>query len=393
MAGHPDKPKIWHISADFPDPVEPQKTQVIRQLVSLTSAEVNHFVISINREKPSFGKVLPMLRDQSDMISHFLQFEAGVALSYRAPGKGFFHETMLRRLGEELAARLKNEPKPDLIIGHKLTIEGIVAERLAAHFKVPFALSIQGDTDTKILAARPDLLSSFSRIFHQAETVFPFAPWALRKIERKLGERKGRTILLPCPSDLDEPMEPRERGDKFISAFHLQNFKRKNLRGMVRAMNSETMQGSGIELEIVGGGPPQFVAACRQLATSVPQISFAGPLGRDAIRERLNRAIGFVMPSHRESFGLVFVEALFAGIPIIYPWGQSLDGYLDELPFAIAVDPSATGQIAEAMIHIKDNEADLKRELRSWQRSKVAEQFRRPAIAETFGSGIRESLG
>ena len=37
----------------------------------------------------------------------------------------------------------------------------------------------------------------------------------------------------------------------------------------------------------------------------------------------------YIMPSNPETFGLVYVEALSQGLPIIYGSGQGFDGYFD----------------------------------------------------------------
>nr|WP_232367514.1 glycosyltransferase [Altererythrobacter lutimaris] len=388
MAGHPSKLNIWHISADFPDPIEPQKTPVIRQLVALTSADANHFVISLNRETPDSSNMLPLLADRSNVISSIQEFDAGIALTYCAPAKGFMHETMLRRLSEALIAKLRDQPQPDLIIGHKLTIEGIIAERLAAHFKVPFALSIQGNTDTKILRARPDLTQAFARIFRQAGVVFPFAPWALESVEDRLGKRDGPTVLLPCPTELDSPLAPRLAGNGFVSAFHLKNHKLKNLAALIQAMARLQNSVQETHLDIIGGGTDADMAACEKLVGRRSNVRFSGPLDHSAIPDRFNAAIGFVLPSLHESFGLVFIEALFAGLPIIYPKGRAVDGYFDDMPFAIAVDPRDPHEISESMKIIIERETALKAEIARWQTSDHAAKFQRDAIASAFAKGL-----
>lgn len=38
----------------------------------------------------------------------------------------------------------------------------------------------------------------------------------------------------------------------------------------------------------------------------------------------------FVMVSHSETFGLVYIEALSQGLPILYTRGQGIDGTLKE---------------------------------------------------------------
>jgi glycosyltransferase involved in cell wall biosynthesis len=106
----------------------------------------------------------------------------------------------------------------------------------------------------------------------------------------------------------------------------------------------------------------------------------------------MNKAIALVMPSKRESFGLVFVEALFAGLPIIYPKGAGVDGYFDGLPFAIAVDPRNPQAIADAMRHVVTQEAALKQALARWQEDGGLKRFLRSAIGEVFDQGLQAAI-
>lgn len=387
---------IVHLSADYPDPVEPFKTPVIKTLIDLTGSKFQHEVLSLNRRSPgatSFagqllrgvGRPIVRLTEQS--------FADGAAITYDAPGRGIYHATVLRRLGDKLADRFSAVPKPDLIVGHKLTIEGITARRMSAKLDVPYAISIQGDTDTKILDLRPDLAGELRRVFHEAAVVFPFTPWALQKIEEKLGKRNGDTVVLPCPTDLDQPLQPFVTGSKeLISVFHLKNYKRKNLKGLAEAMRLLAQADPAIRLTIIGGGSEDDIARCKSMLIGIDNVSLAGPMSHDQLRQRFNAAAGFVLPSLRESFGLVFIEALFSGVPVIYPAGISIDGYFDDAPFALRVDAKSPARIADAMLRLVDQEGAAKKALGSWQISVQAQRFQRYCIGGSFSDGLTQAI-
>ncbi|MGV3512587.1 MAG: glycosyltransferase [Novosphingobium sp.] len=365
---------------------------MIRTLVDMTAERFSHYVYSLNRRTPSISGFVRASVTLREMV-RATSFSHGQALTYLAPPKGLFHQSMLKRLarwiGEDIAAR---EARPDLIVGHKLTIEGIVAEQVANALGIPFAISIQGDSDTKILSARRDLSRSFGRIFHDAKMVFPFAPWALSAVEKRLGMRKGATVLLPCPTDIDHPTPPQIGNGSLVSVFHLKNARRKNLDSMAAASTYLADRDRQVPISIVGGGSDSDRATCQRLIGNAPGVTLAGPMNREALREFLPTASGFIMPSRRESFGLVFIEALFCGLPIIYPKGQAIDGFLDNAPFALAVDAQDPASIANAMQHVIDHEAELKSALADWQASDGAARFKRTSIAEAFAGGLNQAI-
>jgi len=389
-----DRPLILHVSGDFPDPFERFKTPVIRQLIELTGQAFEHRVVSINRVAPTHGELVRSLIGIDTLSTESREFEFGTALSYVAPGKGVRHRTNLEQLGRHIAAQIEaSDRRPDLLIGHKLTIEGIAVREASRLTGVPYALSIQGNTDIKILRTRPDLKKHFGEIYHGAKVVFPFAPWALDQVDAMLGKRDGLTHLLPCPTELDQPQISPPGGDGLISVFHLKNYAAKNLAGLVEAYRRIAASGEAPpRLDVIGGGTEEELAQCKAIAAEFPQIAFTGKMDRDKLRARMNRASGFVMPSLRESFGLVFVEALFAGIPIIHPHGSSVDGYFDQESFAIGVDARDPDSIAAAIRLAIENEKSFKQEIADWQKSERAELFTRNSISATFAKGLSGAL-
>lgn len=370
------RPAIVHVSGDFPSPFGESKTPVVRSLVELVADRFDQRAIALDRVWPG------RFEEQT--------FGSGTALRYPAPPFGILHWTMLERLGERITGIVGRGAKPDLVVGHKLTIEGQVVAKASRLLDVPYAVTIQGNTDCKILAARPDLRRRLAQVYHEATVVFALAPWTIAAVERRLGKRDGSVVLLPAPTDLDAPLHPAPGDGTLVTAFHLEGWRTKNLAGMAAALRG--LKNAAPRLEVIGGGSDAITTRVRRAAAGAPTIAFAGPMGRAALRERLHRATGLVLPSLRESFGLVFVEALFAGLPIVYPTGAAVDGWFDGLPFAIRVDPRDPAAIGDAMLRLIREEAALKVALADWLSSDSARRFTRPAIGNAFAQGLRAAL-
>ncbi|APE27340.1 glycosyltransferase [Aurantiacibacter gangjinensis] len=378
------KPRIVHITADYPDSFAPDKTPVIRDHISSVREAFDQYVISLNRRSPGAFAAMPGIVDARRA------FDGGIAAQYTAPGFGIAHATCLDRLGSWLAAQIAAGPRPDLLAAHKLTVEGLAVARAAKALGVPYAVAIQGNTDGMILAARPDLRRRFAKVFHGAAVVFPFAPWSLALAETLLGPRTGPVHMLPAPTDLDTPQAPVAGNGRFVSVFHLKNRKVKNLRAIAATSRLLRAQ-QAAPIDVIGGGDAADIRACEAIIAG-SDITLLGPRERRSLARELNAATGFVLPSKRESFGLVFIEALFAGLPIIYPAGAAVDGYFDDCPFAIRVDARDPSAIADAMHHVRDEEMSLKASLARWQSSEAATAFQRPAIARVFASGLRAAV-
>ncbi len=385
--------RILHVSCDYPDAFNAAKTKAVKSLIELTRDEFDHFVVSLNRasvpaaKAPGFA-VQVFLRRPLPLVEKNAE-KHGLAVRYQAPGKGLLHKTCLVRLAEQLAENLITHETPELLFGHKLGIEGIVVHRLAQLMSRPFGLCLQGDTDTKILQYRPDLSKAFAQIYHEAEVVFPFAPWTRAQVEAKLGRRSKPTIILPCATHIDAPIQPVTAGEGLVSVFHLASYRRKNLSGLVAASVELERRGRGVPLSIIGGGSPNDRAACEAITARSEHVTLTGPADRQQVRSMMSSAAGFVLPSLRESFGMVFIEALLSGLPIVYPRDRAVAGYFDGLPFAIPVDPQDPRALADAMARLVDQQEELKGALAEWIDAGNAERFSDARIARDFTQGLQ----
>ncbi len=367
---------MWHVSGDFPDPIEPGKTQAIRRLVDMTAEQFAHRVISINRRMPGAAPIE-------------IPFDYGLAITYPAPPLGLFHVAMLNRLGDRIAAATVQRGKPDLLVAHKLTIEGVAVAHAAQALGVPYAVLVQGNTDCKILSARPDLRRLFQRIYHGAGCAFHLAPWSRHDIERRLGVRKNGSRLLPCPLAEDGLLAPQTGAEGFISAFHLDGYRNKNIAAIAKAMAMLEASTAPVQCKVAGGGGVQARRACEAIAARTPGLELIGEQSQAELGRLLNASTAMVLPSKRESFGLVFIEALMAGAPIIYPRRAAVAGYFDGAGFALPVNPRNPREIANAMMHAIQHEVAMKQELAHWQASAAAERFKRSSIAAEFAAGLQ----
>ena len=65
----------------------------------------------------------------------------------------------------------------------------------------------------------------------------------------------------------------------------------------------------------------------------------------------------FLLPSGRETFGLVYAEALSQGLPVLYTRGQGFDGQFPDGEVGFAIDPNDPNATANAAERILKNYA------------------------------------
>lgn len=369
--------QILHLSADYPDPLAPAKTSAIRRLLELVP-EVDHDVYSLNRVGPTRG------------ISA-LSFETRHrAVTYGAAPFGVLHRSFLHRLARWIISDIEDRGmRPSAIHAHKLSVEGLVGDEIAKQFRVPLIVSCQGNSDMKIIGAKPELRPVWRKIWQDADWVLPFAPWTQDSLQAVLGPREAPISVLPCPTEADYVLSPTITGPVVRTAFHLDHHVNKNARLIIEAASIARQTIPGLKLEVIGAGSPTAFADMQAIIGQQPSNTLlVGPILNTAIQQTLNQSACFVMPSQRESYGMVFAEALLAGCPVIHGSSNGISGYFQDTAFAQPVRQGGATALAEQIVGLIEDQKNVKANLAQAQRMGRLEILRRPAIAERY----REAL-
>lgn len=108
---------------------------------------------------------------------------------------------------------------------------------------------------------------------------------------------------------------------------------------LIEAVAVCVQQGLDIKLVLVGDGQYRAELEARSAILGLgPRVSFQGLLpSSEAVREQLDRADIFVLPSHQEGLPKAMVEAMARGLPCI---GSTVGGIPELLPRKIWFPPA-----------------------------------------------------
>lgn len=378
--------RILHLSADYPDPLMPSKTRAIANLLALGQGP-EHVVCSLNRIGWRGGiRAL----DFADAAG-----DGHRAIAYGAPPKGLMLQRYLDRLADWIAGDMAARGPFDLIHAHKLSVEGLVAARLAERLGLPVAVTVQGDSDLKIVGVKRALRPVWAALWRDAAHVFPLTPWARDRLDGLLGPRTGPVTCLPCPGARDVRMEPVAAAAPVIrTAFHFQSAGRKNAAALIRAVAAAARTVPEIRLEILGGGDPAAFAGLAALADAVApgRVAFLGNVPHDRVTGLFNSATGFALVSKRESFGMVYSEALLAGCPCLIPKGWGIDGYFPDGEITLSADAGSEAEITAGLVRLVREEAAFKDRLRARAAAGGLDLLTRPAIRDAWLAGLEGAV-
>ena len=247
-----------------------------------------------------------------------------------------------------------------LIHAHTLFTDGSIAERLAKKRGLPYVVTLRYSDLSAIWKYEPHLRPMARRILRGAARVVCLGSAAREKVlgwfsgaARDALDEKLRVIPNGIdPAWLDgkpktaahEPvrvgfaglLNPRKRPLDAIAAVHRANEKR-----------------SGRFIARVCGDGSLKEAVC---AAMKPEDSYLGRIsGMDAMKRFYADCDVLLVPSSAETFGMVYLEAMSQGVPVLYTRGQGFDGQFPEGEVGFSVPCGDTAAQADALCRVMED--------------------------------------
>lgn len=340
---------ILHICGDYPDAFQQNKTPVITRFVDGLSLYAVNMVISINRVNNPWKEAV--IREGNLW-----------SIRYFSPPYGILQSWFLDRFAEKLAQLLKEAGiRVDIMVGHKFTIESYICWRLSRLLGVPYLACFMGNTDTKVFRVKPHYRPVFREVAHAAKAIIFPTPWCARffteRLLRPAGIPEHRLHLIPYISGdslLPIPLPSRSYNSyHFITICRLDIWRLKNLHRLIKAVAILRKTEGDWRLDIVGPGSTSVQNKLKRLISrhGVDQyVRLLGIKSREQIDSLLPNYCAMVMPSYPESFGLVYLEALAKGVPIMTAKGAGMDGFFSDSFPGVAVKHDELGAIVEGLV-------------------------------------------
>jgi glycosyltransferase involved in cell wall biosynthesis len=190
----------------------------------------------------------------------------------------------------------------------------------------------------------------------RADAVLTTSAYCRAAIGRHYGIAAGQVRLVPEGIDLPRwrrmiTAEPRSSDGATILCVARQ-YPRKHIADLLRALPAVRRAVPHARAMIVGDGPEH--AALRALAAELRldgAVQFLGSLPDDAQVARCYRqADVFCLPSVQEGFGIVFLEAMAAGLPIVAARAAAVPEVVPDMRAGLLVAPGDTAALAATLI-------------------------------------------
>lgn len=261
----------------------------------------------------------------------------------------------------------------DCIHAYTVFTDGNCAWKLSKRYGKPFVVAVR-DTDVNaFFKFMPHLRRRGVNIMRHASRVLflstTYRDFVIDKyIPRKYrDEILQKSIIVPNGIDniwFENPCTDRDLVDA-VQRFNKKCVKivfvgrinsNKNPLTTLRAMDILESMGYRTEFTVAGSF---FDDSIKNVLLSDKRVHYVGKLNKFELIEIYRNSDIFVMPSHNETFGLVYAEAMSQGLPVLYTRGQGFDGQFPDGEIGYSIDPNSPADIANRIICVMQNYESL----------------------------------
>lgn len=254
--------------------------------------------------------------------------------------------------------RIVKDFQPDVIHAHTFGLDSEMGAMLKDQLGCPLVVTTHGsDTFVPYTQGKFDELKHFADAADEVVCVSSL----LRKRLEECGVSSRMSVILngfniryKAGSVPKDPMHMIQVGNLIP---------RKKTDVTIQAVEKLKKEFDGIQLTVIGSGEERekLELLCEQMGLT-DSVTFTGQLPNQQVHAKLAEASVFVMPSVREGFGIVYLEAMAAGCVVIGTEGEGIadlvehgvNGYL--VP---ADDPDAIVRVVKACINDPEGTAKV----------------------------------
>lgn len=276
-----------------------------------------------------------------------------------------YHQFIFEAKTRFLYSNLVNQINPNnikIVSATTLFSDGVLAYKLFQIYGTPYTVAVR-NTDIHIfLKYRPDLISLGRKILDNASKVIfisksNYENFFNHKLLRKNQYIKEKSEIINNGIDnfwLENPATKQIKKSPTEILFVGKFDKNKNILNLIKAFQKLSNYHKEIKLNIVGGGGSNEEIVAK-LAKKDPTIILYGKVtSKEDLLKIFRKSDVFAMASYRETFGLVYIEALTQGLPLLFSKNQGIDGTFNE-NFGLSVNPSSVKDIYEQLLSLMDN--------------------------------------
>lgn len=241
---------------------------------------------------------------------------------------------------------------------HTLFSDGVLALKLKRDYGIPYTATIRNADINVFMRFMVHTWSVGKSVIQNADKVICVSPAHIKRVQQ----------WRACSSDFSDKVINIPNG---INSYWLENIScdlnthqqdqpwhllyvgnftsNKNIPRLMEAVLKLKENGYNLQLHLIGGNGND-TKQIEAIAMGHPEVFHLHGViqNKDKIRTIMQQCHIFTMPSLTETFGLVYVEALSQGLPILYTEGEGVDGFFSS-SYGERCNPKSVQDIAEKL--------------------------------------------
>lgn len=256
----------------------------------------------------------------------------------------------------DTVAKIHKEFPFDIIHAHVALPDGNAASMLARDFGCPFVVTIHGQVFQQTIFRNHNCRNEIGRTLRRADKVITVSTKLKRIGMEAFPEVKEKILVV---SNGIDPKEIEERGSELqitsekakpivLSVSNLIETKGIDLN--LKAIAKLREKYPDIQYTVVGDGHKR--KALEDLTSQLgleKHVKFVGRVDHKTVFSYMSKCDVFSLPSWKEGFGVVYLEAMACGKPVIGCRGEGIEDFVEDKVNGLLVQPKDPDSLAEAM--------------------------------------------
>jgi glycosyltransferase involved in cell wall biosynthesis len=269
----------------------------------------------------------------------------------------------------------KEDIKFDLIHCHGIYPDGLVGVKIGRYFNKKVVLHVH---ESYISTAKE--LNIYRNVFKHVDRIVPVSKFQSREI-LKIDERlrkKCSVIYNGLKTDkknisLNNYLEGTNRTIRLIFVGHL--IFTKGLDILLKALKFLNNSKYKFSLDVIGNGEKQLEYKTLSEKYGLgDKVNFIGEIDNTSLLKKMKYYNYLVLPSRYETFGVVLIEAMSCGLPVIASKVGAIPEIVASEEVGILVEPNNSGALAEGIVRAIN---------KKWDREKIRKYAENFSIGKT----------
>jgi len=281
-----------------------------------------------------------------------------------------YHRVFFRLKINQLYKDLKEQTdisSVNLVHATTLYTDGAVAYRIFKEYGIPYVITVRSADLDFFMKYRPDLLRLGMDILTHAKDVVFVSPSLKKRFLNHRYIKNSKERFLNKVVLINNGIDDFWIDNFFISEGHkeINNLsllyvgrlvKRKNLLMLIDAIKILRKQFTGLTLHIVGSGGLYENEVQAKVRSNADFVTIQSVIkDRGELMQVYRKHDAFVMPSFYETFGLVYLEALSQGLPVLFAKDDGIDGIFPDHSVGESADPKDLDSVVTSLRTLVEN--------------------------------------